>query len=336
MNKNIPGLRYTDMPLERNSVLRADADWIGRQLTSGEGLFLVYSKNNNLVDYPVPDARPDAQPNVIWISVDKIPEALRSVSNVVYLGHRKGAGDDTCDRTPVFAIDLSDADPVSVDTFQQSLGPHTNFVDLRRIGPLLNADEAAIMAYGRGLCFWHRQNRFCGVCGHATRPARGGHVIQCQNTACKKEIYPRIDPAVIMLVESVDPDSNKPVCLLGRHKGLPTGVYSTLAGYIDPGESMEEAVAREVMEESGIRIHAATYVASQPWAFPSSMMIGFRAQADYDQITVAEDELEDARWFTLEEVQGFAEPNSGASQISFPRKDSIARSLIELWLRDNA
>ncbi len=157
---------------------------------------------------------------------------------------------------------------------------------------------------------------------------------KCTNDTCAKEVYPRIDPAVIMLVELIDPTDGIEKCLLGRHKGLPKGIYSTLAGYVDQGESMEEAVAREVMEEAGLLIHNADYIASQPWPFPSALMIGFRAQTKEENITIALDELEDAQWFSADQIRQFGEHTDTNVEKALPRKDSIARTLIELWLQD--
>lgn len=158
---------------------------------------------------------------------------------------------------------------------------------------------------------------------------------RCQSSLCSKEIYPRIDPAVIMLVEMIDPEDGIPRCLLGRSKGLPKGIYSTLAGYVDPGESMEEAVAREVKEESGVHAIHCEYVASQPWPFPSSLMIGFRAKTHDTDIDINLDELEDADWFTIDQVRSFGEYTDPDVQYALPRKDSIARMLIDMWIQEN-
>ncbi|MGI9311834.1 MAG: NAD(+) diphosphatase, partial [bacterium] len=190
--------------------------------------------------------------------------------------------------------------------------------------------------YARGMTHWHRRNRHCGRCGSPARSRRGGHMRQCADAACATELFPRIDPAVIMLVEQTAPRDGVAKCLLGHSRSVPRRVYSTLAGYVDPGESLEEAVAREVMEETGIEIHAAAYCASQPWAFPGCLMIGFRAAAREQAIVLAPDELEDARWFSADEVRAFAEYDAAerGDAPALPRRDSIARTLVDAWLRE--
>jgi NAD+ diphosphatase len=155
---------------------------------------------------------------------------------------------------------------------------------------------------------------------------------RCRNDECGRNIFPRIDPAVIMLVEQQNPDDGIPRCLLGRHHKLPQRIYSTLAGYVETGENLEEAVAREIREEAGISVSRVSYLGSQPWPFPSAMMVGFLASSPDREIVIAEDELEDARWFSAEEVRGFGEFDDAGSTRALPRKDSIARLLIQTWL----
>ena len=146
--------------------------------------------------------------------------------------------------------------------------------------------------------------------------------------------FPRTDPAVIMLVEYWPHCGRSPMCLLGNHYRLPTNVYSTLAGFVEPGESLEETVVREVYEEVGVRISSACYQASQPWPFPSSIMLGYRAHAESTEIVVDRKELKDARWFTVEEVRGFGEWGDESVPYSLPRKDSIARFLVDSWVSE--
>ena len=153
---------------------------------------------------------------------------------------------------------------------------------------------------------------------------------------CTRENFPRIDPAVIMLVEQKNPTDGIARCLLGRHEKLPRQMYSTLAGFLDPGESLEQAVIREVYEEAGLRVIDPIYMGSQPWPFPSSMMLGFRARTNDREIVVAVDELEDARWFSRQEVRKFGNHGDPDCQISLPRSDSIARLLIDTWLDEES
>ena len=216
------------------------------------------------------------------------------------------------------AVDLSHWDEPEAQRRAAGIGEGT---DLRRVGPVMTREDGALLAYARGLMWWHARSRYCGVCGAPTESVEAGHVRRCSSPACNASHFPRTDPAVIMLVHDGDR------ALLGRQKVWVGGMYSTLAGFVEPGECLEEAVAREVWEEAGIRIADARYHSSQPWPFPSSLMIGFHARATTTEIVLNQSELEDAAWFTRAELRDF-----GAQGKSLPRQDSIARRLIEDWL----
>ena len=196
----------------------------------------------------------------------------------------------------------------------------------------LKPTESALMAYARGIMHWHRKNQFCSRCGSMTKSKEGGHMRLCSNALCLNPTFPRTDPAVIMLVENTNANNNVRNCLLGRQRIWPKGMYSTLAGFVEPGESLEEAVTREVFEESGIYTEKIDYQCSQPWPFPSSIMLGFSAQAKTTKINFDKDELEDVQWFSEEEVRSFGEWGDESTVCQLPRKDSIARYLIETWL----
>ncbi len=168
----------------------------------------------------------------------------------------------------------------------------TRFEDLRLVASLLPADEAGLLGYARAMVTWRRRHRYCGTCGAKTVPAKGGHVLVCTNPACRHEQFPRIDPAIIVLVSDAER------ALLGRQAAWPAGRYSTIAGFVEPGESLEDAVAREVLEETGVTVDRIEYHSSQPWPFPSSLMLGFTARALTREIRLEDKELEDARWFT--------------------------------------
>ncbi|MDH3660388.1 MAG: NAD(+) diphosphatase, partial [Alphaproteobacteria bacterium] len=178
-------------------------------------------------------------------------------------------------------------------------------------------------AYSRALVFWHQRHRFCGACGSETRPAHGGHVRKCSR--CGTHHFPRSDPAVIVLVTHGAGADER--CLLGRSPRFIPGMYSTLAGFVEPGESLEETVSREIREEAGVELADIAYCSSQPWPFPASLMLGFRARALDDHLMVDREELEDARWFTRDEL---LDPKH--RPIKLPNRDSIARHLIEDWL----
>ena len=205
------------------------------------------------------------------------------------------------------------------------------FTDLRIAGPALSAEEGALLAYARGLAWWTRTARFCERCGQPLAGVGGGHVRRCANPETPHDTFPRIDPAVIMLVVHEAAEGLPERCLLGRSPAWPEGVFSTLAGFVEPGESLEQAVAREVFEESAIGVRDVRYVASQPWPFPRSIMLGFEARATDREIRVDPNELADARWFTREEIATFGEWGDGRHALQLPRRDSIARFLIERW-----
>jgi NAD+ diphosphatase len=216
----------------------------------------------------------------------------------------------------VFGIDISTADD-PVPLLPDTLG---KFVDLRAVGWGVAKPEASILAHARGLLHWRSRHHFCGVCGAPCDVKSAGHMMQC--TACEAQHFPRTDPAVIMLV------TRGGRALLGHSQRFPrANMYSTLAGFVEPGETLEEAVRREVFEESGIRAGAVHYHSSQPWPFPGNVMLGFYAEGLSEEITIDTEEMLDVRWFSRAEI-------SDPEQHGFllPRADSIARRLIEDWM----
>lgn len=188
---------------------------------------------------------------------------------------------------------------------------------------VLHADDAPLFAAALSLSRWHSRHRFCANCGHLSKIVRGGWSRTCPE--CGTEHFPRVDPVVIMLVESHGR------LLLGRQPHYPPARYSALAGFLEVGENLEAAVAREIYEEAGIDVRDVSYVASQPWPFPSSLMIGCHAHAQSDELRIDTAELEDARWFTQDEIGAAL---SGAPDASFqpPPRTAIARTLLERWL----
>ncbi len=209
-----------------------------------------------------------------------------------------------------FAVDLSHLP-------EEQLAAHGQLADLRLSGPLLGDDDAALLACARALLLWHREHQYCGRCGARNEAQSGGHVLCCSDPDCGRSQFPRIDPAIIVLVDEGER------CLLGRQASWPAQRYSTIAGFVEPGESLEDAVAREVYEETGVRIRDPIYHSSQPWPFPSSLMLGFHAQAADTEIALQDDELEDARWFTRRDIL------NGAAKL--PPRVSISFRLIEEW-----
>lgn len=212
---------------------------------------------------------------------------------------------------PAFAFAISgDVEP--------PFGEFGEFHDLRFLGTVLPPDEANLAAHARALAIWHSTQMFCGICGSSARPEAGGNSRICINRDCNREIFPRVDPAIIVLVSDGDR------CLLGRQPGWPEGRYSTIAGFVEPGESLEDSVRREVYEETNVHVGAVHYHSSQPWPFPSSLMLGFVAEPTSEQIVLNDGELEDARWFTRKELR------SGFPKLPF--RISIARRLVDDWI----
>lgn len=242
-------------------------------------------------------------------------------------------------RGPVFTLDEGPATPEATRPpligWQGRLGdppaPTDGRVALREAVAALPPDEGGIVAYAAGLLNWHRRHRFCAVCGAATVPREGGEIRLCER--CGTEHHPRLDPVVIMLV--VDGDR----VLLGRQHSWPAKRYSALAGFVAQGESLEEAIAREVAEEAGVEIGQPRYLASQPWPFPSSMMLGFIVPWAAGEPGGTDPELEDVRWFTRGQVAsaGARDDNwdgdrGGDAELLLPPRLAIARRLVDHWL----
>lgn len=240
-------------------------------------------------------------------------DLLDAGGELVWLGK---LGETSC-----FALDVSG---VAEPQRHPRLGPAGEFKDLRFAGSVLPADHAAVAAYARALLNWHARQRHCGLCGAPTAPRDGGHSRVCRDEACKTQHFPRTDPAVIVLVHDGDR------CLLGRQASWPKGMYSTLAGFVEPGETVEEAVAREIEEESGVLVEDVRYFRSQPWPFPSSLMIGFTARARTRAIRL-DDELEHADWFTREQVR-----NARDHGFFVPGRFALSGQLIEAFLEPTA
>ncbi|MFI7673831.1 NAD(+) diphosphatase [Actinophytocola sp. NPDC049390] len=272
-------LPYNGLALDRGR--RGDRDWLAA--ARARGRVLAFWRDRCLVAGGVPVSLTDPG------------------RETVFLGHGDAA---------VFAVDLSD---LAEEAAAREAGAEAA-VDIRSLFTGLDAQEAATLAYARGMLHWARNQRFCGACGAATAAEQAGHVRRCGG--CGKLHFPRIEPAVIMLVEA--PDRQR--CLLARHRGA--AAFSTLAGFLEIGESLEDAVRRELAEEAGVRVGEVVYQASQAWPFPSGLMVGFRALAETEAFAVDHDELDEARWFTRAEVRALGDG----------RPDSIESYLVGTWL----
>lgn len=235
---------------------------------------------------------------------------------------------------------LADASPDSDIVFLGLMGGKACFAEVsgaashgagspspRTWAAIATLEHADIGIYGtaRALVDWHARHGFCARCGHATRLAKGGWQRSCTNEGCRAEHFPRVDPVTIMLVE------HEGRLLLGRQPRWPAGRFSALAGFVEPGETVEEAVAREVLEESGVTARDVQYVASQPWPFPSSLMIACHAMADDAALIIDHTELETARWFTRDEVLAAMQGHDDAPFVA-PPPHAVAHHLITWWL----
>ena len=283
--------------VDRSGEMRKDADWLKEALTHAETRFVPVFGDHCLVG---------GDPLQIKLLERRQIENYFDDHNLIFLGLYRGK--------PAFAVAIrADGFPPYAE-----LG---EFQDLRYLGSVLPADEANLAAHARGLVLWNASQQFCGNCGSSARSDTGGNSRRCLNTECGREIFPRVDPAIIVLVSDGDR------CLLGRQTGWPEGRYSTIAGFVEPGASLEDAVRREVYEETNIRVAGVRYHSSQPWPFPSSLMLGFGAEADdtlAQDIRLNDGELEDARWFTRKELR------SGFPKLPF--RISIARRLVDGWI----
>ncbi|HEX2463944.1 MAG TPA: NAD(+) diphosphatase [Thermoanaerobaculia bacterium] len=291
--------------LDRQSHLRPDPGWLESLLRSAESRVTLVWRTQSLV-------RLGDVPTAAQLALAQAPLGATAGDGdarpLVFLGARG--------ERAYFALDVSDLDdPLSALPEVRDV----EFQDLRQAAAIVEPEDGALLAYARAMMTWHQRHRFCGACGAPTESQQAGHLRRCTRPECAAEIFPRTDPAVIMLV------CDGEWCMLGRQARWPPGVYSALAGFVEPGESLEDAVAREVMEEAGVAIEGCEYHSSQPWPFPSSIMLGFWATARRGEVRVDGSELEEARWLHRDQVL--------AQEVRLPPKLSIARRLIDDWLR---
>jgi NAD+ diphosphatase len=295
---------YSRNPLDRGEQERRDEQWIADMTNERSSKFLPLKDLNVLVSQGLQDG-------LGWLGVDDM-RRLGTADRVFLLGLR--------DQTAFFVVDISGHEHAVQELCD---GGNYRFVDARRVTEFLGEEDLGIVAQARAQVHWHNQNGFCSICGQETFVKRGGQVRQCSK--CDAEHYPRTDPVTITVV------SDKDRCLLGQSRGRlsRTNTFSALAGFVDQGESIEEAVAREVMEEAGISIRNIRYHSSQPWPFPSSLMIGCHADAATTEISIDDEEMVDVRWFQRDEVLRALE---GASEVLVvPGTIAIAHHLIKAW-----
>jgi NAD+ diphosphatase len=290
-----PHERLAANPHDRTAEHRTDDAWLDERWADQETRVLVVSGTR---------IRP-REGQIHWVSPAEAPDGLR-----VLLGEHDGRA--------WFAV-VADA--------ALSREGQGEWTPLRGLLPYLADDTvvgAPLVLHALGLAEWLFVTRFCPRCAEPLHPHRSGHELRCDNGHTQ---FPRTDPAVIMVVTAGEPGSADERCLLGRQAVWPEGRFSTLAGFCEPGETLEDAVRREVLEEVGIRIGAVDYFGNQPWPLPASLMLGFVAHAETTDVAVDQDEIEEARWFTRSEMRELAE----AGTLVLPGGVSISRSLVEHW-----
>jgi NAD+ diphosphatase len=285
--------------LDRRAELREMADWLNAAREDSSTLYIVSRGTTQLVI-----SQPE--PRIAFLTGDHPLVRAAEQSQLVLLGWFRGVRS--------VMVDLG---PASEPATEPEWLPGARFEELRPLANNLPPEEGGLLAYARAMAIWRSRHRFCGTCASPLVAQRAGHVMHCPN--CGVESFPRIDPAIIVLVADGDR------ALLGRQASWPAGRYSTIAGFVEPGESLEDAVAREVLEETAVHVKNVNYHSSQPWPFPSSLMVGFHATADSRQPVRVDGELQDARWFTRDEL--LAHPPI------LPPSQSISYRLITTWLR---
>jgi NAD+ diphosphatase len=286
---------YSDGALDRAAERRGDLEWLAQRLYDPESRF-----------YPVWQGKcaiiGDEPPRPI--AVPRPGEG--AVEAPILLGLRDGVAQ--------FCVEITAPEAVALE--------EAAFHDLRDVALTMSREAAALLAYGRGLVHWHQGHRHCGRCGRPTVMESAGHRRRCSDEACRRMNFPRTDPAVITLV------TDGPRCLLARRGVWAENRRSTIAGFVEPGETLEDAVRRETLEEVGIAVGEAVYHSSQPWPFPQSLMLGFTAEAVSTEIEVDGDEIAAAAWYTPQDIA--AQVASG--ELILPPVDSISRRLVSDWL----
>jgi NAD+ diphosphatase len=302
-------MSFSGNPLDRVSELRADPAWIAAR--RAEALILPLWRQKIFV------TGAQTAMKAARLEPDRC-EALAGADAVcVFLGLEKGR--------PLFALDISGAEEDPAGT--GPLAGLGEFYDMRAAAFVLPGADTAILGQAKALIDWHQRHRFCSNCGAATDFADGGWRRICPR--CTAEHFPRTDPVVIMLPIFKDQEGGD-LCLIGRNKRFPTGLYSAFAGFLEPGETVEEAVRRELREEVYLAVDTVSYHASQPWPFPSALMIGCYAAARWRDFKIDGHEIEDARWMRREEIRARLDDKI-EDAIKLPAPIAIAHHLIRDW-----
>jgi NAD+ diphosphatase len=297
--------RFTAVRLNRDAELRDDSDWVKQTLSKSNTRLVPLWRSRSLLQR-------DADGTIaVYLTPEQLTEPDR-IQPPTLLGNDG--------EREYFAVSVTDSQK---DTILEQF-PEARFTDLRRASIDMAAKHAGILAYAKALHYWQHRHAFCGVCGNPNLLRSAGHRMKCSNEECGRESFPRIDPAIIVLV------THKDACLLGRNAKWPAKHFSSLAGFVEPGESLEDAVVREVYEEVELHLADIRYVSSQPWPFPASAMCGFYAEAR-DRNNGVSEEVEDVRWFTVESLTQAVLDND----VHLSAPVSIAFRLLADWFRSN-
>jgi NAD+ diphosphatase len=301
-------LAYNGLALDRAAGQRCDPAWVQSVLDRPTARLIPFWRENCLAH-----GTPGAGHQPAILAAPAAAAVLAVATDTVLLGLDGEAG--------VFAVDLS---PLKRADAIRLTGA-ADVIDVRAMFASLDPERAAVLGYARGILRWHRDQRYCGACGHRAASCSGGTQRRCTGADCGRLLFPRIEPAVIALVEAPGPPAR---CVLARHRGAAPGAFAALAGFVEIGEGLEDAVRREVAEETGILLGEVSYQASQAWPFPAGLMIGFRARAVSEAILVDRAELDEACWFTRAEVSAMLARHPA-------RCDSIESYLIGAWLHES-
>lgn len=294
---------FTSVRLDRLAERRDDPEWVENALNSDAATLVPLWRSRNLIE----GAGPEQQ--AVYLSPTQLE--WRDLSPPPTLLGTDGKRD-------YFVVSISDRQREQV----LAARPAAQFIDLRLASIDMDAKHAGVLAYAKALHYWQYRNAFCGVCGSLNRLESAGHRLVCTNEECGRQSFPRIDPAIIVLVTEGD------ACLLGHNANWPPRRFSTLAGFVEPGESLEDAVVREVYEEASVRLRDIRYVSSQPWPFPASAMCGFYAEAASRDHRASE-EMTEVRWLTASELEAAIT----SDEVRLPPPVSIAFRLIADWYR---
>ncbi len=302
---------FANNPLDRASYRRADAAWVAEQIADSSSLFVPFYR---LAPFVLPEEGSNTEKDVGWLKMGLLKELGGVDPLIIFLGINKRG-------KSLFAVDVSSMKDHENHPALKGLG---TFEDLRGLATTgqITPTELAILAQGKSMIDWNLRYRFCSTCGSPSNIAEAGYKRVC--SSCKAEHFPRTDPVVIMLATYGD------TCFLGRQKIWPKGMHSALAGFIEPGESIEEAVARELHEEAGLTTASVSYHSTQPWPYPSSLMIGCMAVAENDSFEIDGVELSEGRWFTRDEVKAVI-AGKGDGSFWLPPPFAIAHQLAKTF-----